>query len=155
MQRDTSADTYRPNRKLLIGGVLTLGVAYAPAAVVGSTSDHHGDRSLLIPLAGPWIDLADRGPCGGSGQQSCGDDTGNRVLIAVDGVFQAIGALQILGAFIWPETRRVEVIEGKGYLAPVAQKRSVPVAQQQKLQWQVAPARLGRSGYGMSLVGTF
>ncbi|WP_394836415.1 hypothetical protein LVJ94_05860 [Pendulispora rubella] len=135
--------------------MLTFGVAYAPAAIVGSTSDHPGDRNLLIPLAGPWIDLADRGPCGGSGQRDCGGDTGNRVLIAVDGVFQALGALQLLGAFIWPETRRVEVVEGKGYLAPVGQRHLAPVAQKQKLQWQVAPAHLGRTGYGMSVVGTF
>ncbi|WP_394829026.1 hypothetical protein [Pendulispora albinea] len=155
VQRDTTSESYRPNRKLLVGGALTLGLSYAPAAIVGSTSDHHGDRNLLIPLAGPWIDLADRGPCGGSGQPSCGDDTGNRVLIAVDGVFQALGALQILGAFVWPEARRVEVVEGKGHLAPTGQRHVAPVAQKQKIEWQVAPAHLGRNGYGFSFAGTF
>jgi len=149
VQRDTTSEEYRPNRKFLIGGVLTLGLSYAPAAVVGSTSDHEGDRSLLVPVVGPWIDLGDRGPCNGSGEPRCSDDTANRVLIAIDGVVQGVAVLQIVSAFIWPERHRVEVVEGK-----TRRKGGEPVASQ-KAQWQVSPARVGRSGYGFSLVGAF
>ncbi|MDP9002788.1 MAG: hypothetical protein M3O46_22085, partial [Myxococcota bacterium] len=39
-------------------GLFTL--SYLPAGVVGTTSRLKGDRSLVVPVAGPWLDLTQR-----------------------------------------------------------------------------------------------
>ncbi|HWO11814.1 MAG TPA: hypothetical protein VNN80_20115, partial [Polyangiaceae bacterium] len=44
----------------------------------------------------------------------CDSETVNKVLLVTDGVFQGIGALQIVGAFIFPETRAVTIAHSDG-----------------------------------------
>lgn len=97
-----------PNRPLLRSGAFTLGASYLPALVVAIESDHPADDHLYAPVVGPWLDLANRGDCEGD----CDGETVNKVLLVTDGVFQGIGALQILGAFIFPETRAAVTIAG-------------------------------------------
>jgi hypothetical protein len=63
----------------------------------------------------------------------------NRVFLGVDGVFQAVGVLEILGGFIFPE----DVQETKA------------VAKRQPLQLHVTPMRFGLGSYGVGAVGTF
>jgi hypothetical protein len=100
-----------PNRSLLRSGVFTLGAAYIPALVVAIESDRPSDDHLYAPVVGPWLDLANRGDdCEGG----CGEETVNKVLLVTDGVFQGIGALQILGSFIFPETRAVTIAKNDG-----------------------------------------
>ena len=70
------------------------------------------------------------------GQTSCDSETVNKVLLVVDGIFQGIGALDIVGAFVFPETRTVST-----------------AASQPRVM--VAPAYWGRSGYGVSALATF
>jgi hypothetical protein len=124
-----------PNSAMLGSGLFTFGVPYIASVVVASTSDHPGDNNLYIPVVGPWLDFANRGDCGGIAQQSCDHETANKVLLAVDGVFQGIGALEIVGAFLSPETRTVTVAS--------------------KPSFRVAPSSVGRAGYGVAAVGTF
>ncbi len=81
------------------------------------------------------MDFANRGGCGGITQNSCDSETANKVLLAADGVFQGIGALQILGAFLMPEVHTTYV---------ATEPRVV-----------VGPSRVGRSGYGLAAGGTF
>jgi hypothetical protein len=97
-----------PNRALLRSGVFTLGVSYVPALVVAIESDHPADNRLYAPVVGPWLDLANRGDCDGD----CDGETVNKVLLVTDGVFQGIGALQILGSFIFPETNAAVTVAG-------------------------------------------
>jgi hypothetical protein len=66
------------------------------------------------------------------------------VLIVIDGVFQGIGALDIVGAFIFPETRTVTVSSSKRSETRVS-----------SLSLRVLPARVGAGAYGLAAVGTF
>ena len=100
-----------PNRSLLRSGLFTLGASYVPALVVAIESDRPADDHLYAPIVGPWLDLAHRGDdCDGE----CEGETVNKVLLVTDGVFQGIGALQILGSFVFPETRAVTIAHADG-----------------------------------------
>ena len=127
-----------PNGALLGTGILTFGVSYGTSVVLAATSSHQGDGHLYVPIAGPWLDFADRGDCPAS-SSSCDSETTNKVLLVVDGVFQGIGALSILGAFLSPESREV----------------AVPAAALEKPSVRLTPTRFGRTGYGLAAVGTF
>ena len=86
-------------------------------------------------MVGPWLDLGDRGACNGVEQPSCDKETGYKVLLVIDGVIQGIGALDLVGAFLFPETRTVTVSERPRVF--------------------VAPAYLGRNGYGVAALARF
>jgi hypothetical protein len=124
-----------PNSTMLGSGLFTFGVPYIASVVVAANSDHAGDNHLYIPVVGPWLDFANRGDCGAIGQQSCDNETVNKVLLVVDGVFQGVGALEIVGAFLSPETRTVSVATNP--------------------RFKLGPSSVGRSGYGVAAVGTF
>jgi hypothetical protein len=125
--------TTTPNRSLLHSGIVTLGLAYVPAFIVAVESPLEVDNSLYIPVAGPWIDFGSRN-C-----PTCSNETFNKVMLVTDGIFQGIGALNILGAFVFPETRVV-----------TAQKLRPELA-----RLQLAPARLGSGTYGFIASGAF
>ena len=124
-----------PNRSLLSAGAWTLGLSYVPALVVAIESSESADKNLYVPVAGPWIDLASR-DC-----PTCEHETANKVLLVTDGVFQGIGALQIIGAFLFVETRT-----SAGIAKPRVAKAS---------SLEVAPARLPEGGYGLTAHGSF
>jgi hypothetical protein len=124
-----------PNSAMLGSGLFTFGVPYIASVVVAANSDHPGDNNLYLPVVGPWLDFANRGDCGAFGQRSCDNETANKVLLVVDGVFQGIGALQIVGAFLSPETRTVTVATNP--------------------RFKLGPSSVGRTGYGVAAVGSF
>jgi len=126
--------TTGPNASLLRTGVFTLGLSYVPALVVAIESDVSADKHLYAPIVGPWLDLASRDGCDG-----CNSETVNKVLLVTDGVFQGLGALQILGAFMWPETRTVAVSRSDG---------------SQLLSFRVMPANVA-GGRGVVATGEF
>ena len=107
--RPVRIETYEetgPNGGLIGGGVLMFGIAYGSSVVAAASSNRAADQSLFVPLLGPWIDLARRDGC--IGVDACGvNETANKVLLVAGGLFQAAGALQILGGFLFPETRIV------------------------------------------------
>jgi hypothetical protein len=111
-------------------------VAYIPALVVAIESDRSSDNHLYAPVVGPWLALADRDDCSGD----CDGETVNKVLLVTDGVFQGLGALQIVGAFVFPETRTVAVTSADGSTA---------------VSFTVTPANMGRRGTGLMAVGNF
>ena len=105
-----------PNPVLMRGGFAILAVGYVPAAVVGILSEHKGDANLLIPVAGPWLDLAMRdcsgtvtltydGPVEVSTGNRCGSNGTEQAALIVDGIVQGIGALGIVGSLVIPERR--------------------------------------------------
>jgi hypothetical protein len=125
-----------PNRALLRSGVFTLGASYVPALVVAIESDHPADNHLYAPIVGPWLDLANRGDCEGD----CDGETVNKVLLVTDGVFQGIGALQILGSFIFPETTAAVTVAGSDG--------------EPALSFRVMPTKIAR-GSGLVAYGEF
>jgi hypothetical protein len=125
-----------PNRAMLSTGLFAFGVPYVASVVVAAQSDHQGDKHLYVPIAGPWMDLADRGDCGRLGQTPCDTETGYKVLLVVDGVLQGVGALDIVGAFLFPETRIVR-------------------AANEPPRVMIAPTRIGPSGYGIGALTRF
>lgn len=95
--------TYGTNWPMFHSGVWTFAGSYIPALVVSRVSPHDFDRPLAIPLAGPWIDLANR-DCEG-----CKLETLNRVLLVGDGIMQSVGVFKVIGSlFFWE--RRVTTI---------------------------------------------
>jgi hypothetical protein len=138
-----------PNPTLLGAGIGTLILSYGPAVVVGAVSDHKGDDNLFIPVAGPWIDLANRdctgptiqtsdGPYDLGAQQTCGTSGIESAALITDGIVQGIGALQVVGSLFIPQ-RRIAVA---GTSSPV---QSVAVT----------PSSFGGRGAGIVAGGRF
>jgi hypothetical protein len=131
-----------PNTALISSGLFTLGIPYVTSVIVATQSDHAGDNHLYIPVAGPWLDLANRGNCGGITQPSCDNETTYKVLLIADGVLQGIGALEIVGGLLTPTTRTV-----------AADRKHQTAALEPHVR--VAPTAMGRGGYGLAAVGSF
>ncbi|MET0594228.1 MAG: hypothetical protein ABW133_16115 [Polyangiaceae bacterium] len=106
-QSRETVTTTGPNRELLHSGIFALGVPYVASVIVAASSDRSEDKHLYIPVAGPWMDYANRGGCGGEGQPSCDAETAYKILLIGNGILQGIGALEIVGSFLFPETRTV------------------------------------------------
>jgi len=124
---------------LLVSGLVTFGISYGAAVVVAATSDRDADQKLFIPIAGPWIDLADRGDCDVG--TSCSDnESTNKVLLVVDGVFQGAGALATV----------VGVLQPWG-----SESTSTTTTTASKTGIHVAPASLGRATPGIVAFGRF
>ena len=87
---------------VVTSSVVTFGVVYGASVIVASTSGHVGDKRLYVPLLGPWLDLADRGSCGGLGNPSCDRETGYKILLIGDGIIQAASAIAILTGILRP-----------------------------------------------------
>jgi hypothetical protein len=131
-----AGDTTLPNRPLLQSGMLTLGTAYVPALLVAIESERRADENLFAPVVGPWLDLAQRGAdCDGQ----CKHETVNQTLLVADGIFQGLGALQVLGSFVLPERRALTIARSDG--APT-------------LSFTIMPTKITR-GSGLVAMGKF
>jgi hypothetical protein len=136
-----------PNPALLSSGVGALTVSYVPSVIVAMISDHKADDNLYIPVAGPWLSLANRG-CSGptvltesgpleiSSGRNCGTSGIEGFFLVADGILQGVGALGIVGAFLVPE-------------------RMAVVAEQRPPSFAIAPSSLGGRGAGAMAVGSF
>jgi hypothetical protein len=122
-----------PNAFLFSSGLITTGLSYTPALVVAVNSDRSSDKYLYAPFVGPWLDLATRDD----------DSKLNNTLLVVDGVFQTIGALQLLASLMFINTGN----HGAAATAD-ASDTGIDLA-------SVAPARLSQDGYGLLAVGRF
>ena len=118
-----------PSAYLFSSGLITTGLSYTPALIVAINSDRSEDKYLYAPFVGPWMDLAARD----------GGSKVDKTLLVVDGVFQTIGAIQIIASFIFTgSTETAKSSEGDSLAS-----RTV-----------VAPARVG-DAYGLVAVGNF
>jgi hypothetical protein len=133
----TTSQATGPSMAMVGSGLVIFGLSYIPAVVVGSSSSLDADRTLLVPVAGPWIDLAQRPGCG-NGDSSCNNENTNKVLLVTDGVFQAIGVLTTIGGFLTPAHERTTVQDADN--SPKV---------------HVSPASFGNGSYGMQALGTF
>jgi hypothetical protein len=120
-------------------------VSYVPALVVAIKSERRGDDYLYYPVVGPWMNLANRGDCATCSQER---ENVNEGLLIADGVFQGVGALQIVGAFLMPErqTAQIEATSRAKTLA-VAGERS-------GIRLRLRPVRLS-GGYGLQATAKF
>jgi hypothetical protein len=134
---ETTSQASGPSMAMVGSGIVIFGLAYVPAVVVGSSSGLDADRTLLVPVAGPWIDLTQR-PTSCSGGSACNQENTNKVLLVTDGVFQAIGVLTTVGGFLTPAHERTTVETAS--VGPT---------------WHLSPASLGAGAYGMAAAGTF
>lgn len=128
-----------PNRALIGAGVGVFAASYIPAVIVGAESSLDADRHLFIPVVGPWIDLGNRPACGVS-SVVCNNETTNKVLLAVDGVFQGIGVLTAIAGLLMPE--RQEVV-------------TTTTATAEKPSIHLSPAEMGAGGAGVAAFGTW
>jgi hypothetical protein len=125
--------TTGPNTDLVASGVITLGIPYAISVVAATESSRPADNYLYTPVAGPWLDLANRGECPPT--SACNNESANRALLIANGVLQGVGALQIISGFLFPVTRSVTVLDSG-------------------IEVHFVP-QFGREGYGVTAVGTF
>jgi hypothetical protein len=126
-----------PNAFMLHSGIWALGLSYAPALVVAISSSESYDKRLYAPVAGPWLDLAAR-DC----SKDCSHETLNKALLVTDGIFQGIGALEILGSFLFVDRHTTTVAERERKIAKAP-------------TFHLSPARLGTGAYGLTAAGTF
>jgi hypothetical protein len=131
----TTTEATGPSMTVVWTGVGIFGLSYLPMVAVGASSGLGADRSLLIPIAGPWIDLTQRPGCAPG--TSCTEATTDKVLLVVDGVFQAIGAITTVSGFLRPSHTTTTVRSAQG-----------PVV-------RISPTQIGKGGYGMAALGTF
>lgn len=129
----------RPNVGLITTGIVTLGLSYGASTIVAATSSNPADQRLYIPVAGPWMNLAEREPCHG---RACGAEGTYKALLVADGIFQGLGALEILGGLLTTETRTVRTPQRRVSTPPAPSVR-------------VSPTRFGQGAYGVSAHGTF
>ncbi len=122
-----------PNRALLFTGSLIGLATYVPTAVFGATSERQEDKYLFIPVAGPWIDLANR-DYNARGSENKTLDT---ALLIGTGALQGAAAISVLSSFFIPETRKTFT------------------GASSKPTFAVAPTQVGNRGAGIGAVGTF
>jgi hypothetical protein len=102
----------------LVAGLILFGLSYGPSAYVGLQSSNSYDKVLAIPVAGPWMDLAQRPACVPPmlppGVQSpidpCSIENLSRALLITSGAVQGLGT--ILTAVGLPT--HSEVVKGEG-----------------------------------------
>jgi len=124
------------NSSVITSGVVTFGISYGVAAIAAASSDRDSNKRMYVPLLGPWLAMADRGDCPVA-ESRCDHETRDKVLMAVDGVFQAAGVITAV----------------YGVLTPVTVVHSRNSA---KIDAHVIPVSMGQgSSAGLGVVGTF
>lgn len=134
-----------PRRGLVIAGSIVLGISYG-LSVVGAVGADFDDKSgtLMVPVLGPWLMLAlggakDRsceridGMVTISSSNYCGDRSGLRAMLTLDGLTQAAGAIMLTTGFALPRTRLVR----------------------NNFEVSLTPMPLARDGYGIGAIGRF
>jgi hypothetical protein len=129
-----------PNAYMIGTGIFVFAGAYIPAVAVAASSSVNADHHLYIPIVGPWIDIANRPACG-PGSISCDNETTNKVLLGISGVFQGLGALTAIGGFFVPQ-RHTVITTAKADKPP------------NKPTIHFTPGQMG-SGYGALAFGSF
>jgi len=103
----------------LTGAIVFAGTYGASVIVAGDSNEHGGHHHLYVPLAGPWLDLADRPSCDPS-LNRCDRETTTKVLLVADGIFQAAGVLAMLDGILDPGSNRNHraYVDNKTHVVP-------------------------------------
>lgn len=91
----------RPHRPLLITGSAIFLGSYA-TTVIATAANDGPDKSLYIPVVGPWLHLADRNGTEGRTEQT--------LLVGASGVVQGLGVGLMVASLFIPEKRSVGTI---------------------------------------------
>ncbi len=126
---------------LLGTGLFLLAVSYLPAVSVAASSSVAADQHLYAPLAGPWIDLAQRPVC--SPPANCEAEQTNRALLETSGILQGVGAFLTLVGLLTSDDEDLQHPPPKH----VNEAKSNPV--------HVTPTQFGSAGYGVAAFGKF
>lgn len=124
-----------PNRAMLTSGAIVFGVPYVTSVLVAATTPSDATNRLYIPFAGPWMTLGQR-TC--TPNDPCEAETLTGIMLVGDGLLQGIGGLGMIASFFVPESQTP---------TPSVHVGSAKVT--------VAPAKMGRGGYGISAVAEF
>ena len=144
----------RARRGLVIAGPIVFGVPYVLSMSVAASSRYSADRWLYAPVVGPFIDLAQRGddctrntvvtgPGMTSTYETCTEDSSTRFFLMFDGLMQTAGATMFILGLALPQ--HILVRDDAPFTGSSGSKFS----------WAVAPQRVGPTGYGVGLNGTF
>jgi hypothetical protein len=140
----------RAKKGLVISGSIIFGVPYLLSMSVAASSRYPPDRWLYAPVVGPFVNLATRSdscnPNGTNGTNAsfdCTDDSGVRFFLMMDGLMQVAGATMFVLGLALPTTLLVRDD------APYVGKKGNQFA------WTVQPYTVGRSGYGLGVLGSF
>ncbi len=130
----------RPNRYMLGTGAVLLVGPYVAGAIVAASNSNSYDDKLYWPVAGPWIDLAER-PCNNF---NCGTaEDWNQILLVGSGIAQGAGVILMLTSLAVPEKHESKVA--------TAREKSLAAS---KPSVHVTPITV-RGGSGIGAVGTF
>jgi hypothetical protein len=114
---------------MAVGGGITLGSSYGLSLLAGFDANFNDHSAwLALPVFGPWLALAS---CK-TGDSLCARD--NHSLLVLDGAAQVTGATLLILAISLPPAKLLV--------------RDRP-------QFSLSPARLGHTGYGAVLTGSF
>jgi hypothetical protein len=133
----TTSEASGPSMGMVASGIGIFALSYIPAIVVAGESNLGADKNLYVPIVGPWIDLGQRPGCTAS---DCNGENTAKVAIVVDGVFQAVGAISLIGGLLTPAHETTTVQTADSDLKPTL---------------HLAPAQMGAGGYGMQAFGRF
>jgi hypothetical protein len=123
---------------LLGTGLFLLAVSYLPAVSVAASSTVSADQHLYAPIAGPWIDLAQRPIC--SPPANCQSEQTNRALLETTGILQGVGAFLTIVGLLTPDDTDTESPKH------TSEAKATTV--------HVTPAQFG-SAYGLAAFGKF
>jgi hypothetical protein len=134
----------------VVSGSIVFGVPYVLSASVAGSSKTDADTWLYVPLAGPFLDLANRKEKCNSVPTSpgrtdvyCADDSGERFFLMTDGLMQIAGATLLIFGLAMPQ--KMLVRDDAPYTGST----------RSHFAWSIAPRTMGRSGYGIGLAGEF
>jgi hypothetical protein len=133
----------RPRKGLVVAGAVVLGSLYVISASVAGSSHRTGDGYLLLPVFGPFIDLATRSDeCTSYGFTCVSTDSTERFWLTFDGVGQAAGAAMLIVGLAAQE----KLLERDDY--PTSRRSS-------NFAWTLTPRSFGKSGFGLGMQGLF
>jgi len=101
------------NAGMFVTGATAFGASYLTSVIVAASSNTVGDSRLYVPVLGPWLDIHDRGSCP-IAEQGCDGSTSAKVLLVVDGLFQAAGVIAMVDGILDPTHHRRVAIADRG-----------------------------------------
>lgn len=131
---DDTGEVTRTNTAPILTGAVTFGLSYGAAVMVAATTDSDANDRLYVPLLGPWLAMADRPDCPVE-DESCDSETTKKILLGVDGVFQAAGAISLVYGLLTPRRYTRTTVAGR--------------------EVEFVPVSMQGGGKGFGLTGTF
>lgn len=142
--------------KLIGAGALTTGVFYGAAAGMSfAFPDAPGAKDLRIPIAGPWMAIANNGCPPNDPDCSRVWVVMRTILTAIDGVGQAAGIGMMIESLVLPTQER-SAAPVKPRRAPEIEEEEAPPQEPTGPLFQIpVPTVVGRDGVGVGWGGVF